>query len=90
MVTGTIVKVSVWSRGKVGRTVRVVSGGRRGRGRGPVHPDWGGGVAGTVEDISDSLPDSSHSPEAGVPEDARPGRGTEWFPGKSVPVKPID
>ena len=86
--TLTRLKVSGWSGGKVGRTVRVV-GGRRGRAR-PVHPGWGGAVTGTAEDISDSLPDSSHYPEARVPEDAMPGRGTERLPGKSVPVKPID
>ena len=68
----------------------MVGGGRRGRGRGPVHPDWGGGVAGTVEDISDSLPESSDTPEAPGPHDAMPGRGAKRLPGKSVHVKPID
>ena len=52
----------------------------------------GGGIAGTVEDISDSLPDSSDPPEAPGTEDARPGGrgGAERLPSKSVPVKPID
>ena len=43
-VTVAIVKVSLWSRGKVGRTVRVLGGRRGRRGRSPVHPDWGGGL----------------------------------------------
>ena len=65
--------------------------GRRGRrGRLPVDPDWGGGIAGTVEDISDSLPDSSHPAEAPAPDQAMPGRGGERLPGKAVHVEPID
>ena len=80
-VTGTSLKVSVCSRGKVGRTVRVMAGDRR-----------GGGIAGTFEVISDSLSDSSDPPEAPGTEDPRPGGrgGAERLPGKSVPVKPID
>ena len=65
----------------------MLEGDRRGV-RGP--PDWAGGIAGTVEDISDSLPDSEETPEAPGPEDAMPGRGAERLPGKSVDVKPID
>lgn len=84
---GPIVKVSVWSGGKVGRTVRVVAGGR-GRGRGPVHPGWGGALAGT--DISESLPDSSDPPKARGPDEAMPGRGAERLRGEAVDVKPID
>ena len=86
---GPVVKVSVWSRGKVGRTVRVL-GGRREGSRGPVDPGRGGCLAGTVGDISESLPDSSDTPEAPGPHDAMPGRGAERLPGKSVHVKPID
>ena len=84
----TIEKVSLWSRGKVGRTVRVRRRGRRGRL--PVDPDWGGGIAGTVEDISDSLPDSSHPADAPAPDQAMPGRRAKRLPGKAVHVEPID
>ena len=89
-VTVAIVKVSLWSRGKVGRTVRVLGRRRGERGRSPVHPDWGGGVAGTVTEISDSLPGSSHTAKARAPEDAMPGRGAERLPGEPVQVEPID
>ena len=58
----------------------MLEGDRRGV-RGP--PDWAGGIAGTVEDISDT-------PQAPGPDDAMPGRGAERLPGKSVDVKPID
>ena len=43
-----------------------------------------------VEDISDSLPERSDTPQAPGPDDAMPGRGGERLPGKSVHVKPID